>query len=297
MPVWAQNVAIVNGKPIPKARLDLLENQFKQQAANMHQTLPPDADKRLRDRLIQTEVLAQEAERQGIPGTPEFRTQLDMARQSIMVNLLADNFIKQHPISDADAKAEYDSLVKQMNQQYASQPEIKQYKASHILVKTQDQAKDIIAQLKKGAKFADLAKKYSQDSGSAANGGELGWADPKNYVPEFAAALAKLNKNQTTDTPVKTQFGYHIIHLEDIRETKPPMPPLPTFEQAKQQVIQRMEQQKLAAFQKDLLDKAKIEDQSGNKIKLDDPSDSNAKPDDQSGNKAPAQPDKSKASK
>jgi peptidyl-prolyl cis-trans isomerase C len=251
VPVWAQNIATVNGKPIPKARLDVLEAQIKQQTG---QPVSPEMEKNIKDRLISSEIFVQEAERQGIPATPEFRNQLELARQGIMMNMLFDNYIKQHPVSDADAKAEYDRLVKQMA---AEQAGAKEYKASHILVEKEDQAKDIIAQLKKGAKFADLAKKYSKDPGSAAKGGELGWANPKTYVPEFAAALTKLNKDQTTDTPVKTQFGYHIIHLEDVRDSKPTPPP--PFDAVKQQVTQQLEKQKLAAYQKELHDKAKVE--------------------------------------
>jgi len=253
LPALAQNIAVVNGKPIPKARLDVLENQIKEQAARLGRPVPPDVEKQLREELIAREVFAQEAEREGIPATPEFRDQLELARQTVLINTMFANYIKQHPVSDADAKAYYDSVVKQL----ADQSSGKEYKVSHILVKQEDQAKDIIAQLNKGANFSDLAKKYSQDPGSAANGGELGWASPKTYVPEFADALTKLNKGQTTDTPVKTQYGYHIIRVEDIRDAKPPVPP--PFDAVKPQIIQQLEQQKLAAFQKDLRDKAKVE--------------------------------------
>jgi peptidyl-prolyl cis-trans isomerase C len=253
LPALAQNVAVVNGKPIPKARLDALENQIKQQAAHLGRPVPPDVEKQLKDELIAREIFAQEAEREGIPATPQFRDQLELMRQTVLINTLFDSYLKQHPVSDADAKAEYDRVVKQLVAQAGG----KEYKASHILVDKEDQAKDIIAQLKKGAKFSDLAKKYSKDPGSAANGGELGWASPKTYVPEFADALTKLNKGQTTDAPVKTQYGYHIIRLEDIRDTKPPTPP--AFDAVKPQIIQQLEQQKLAAFQKELRDKAKVQ--------------------------------------
>ena len=253
LPVLAQNVAIVNGKPVPKARLDTLEDQIKQQAARLGRPVPPDVEKQLREELIAREVFAQEAERQGIPATPEYRAQLELMRQTVLINALFANYVKQHPVSDADAKAEYDRVVKQL----ADQAGGKEYQASHILVKTEEQAQDIIAQLKKDAKFEDLAKQYSQDPGSAAQGGELGWASPKTYVAEFADALTKLSKGQTTDTPVKTQYGYHIIRLEDVRDIPPPTPP--AFDAVKPQVVQQLEQQKLAAFQKELRDKAKVE--------------------------------------
>jgi peptidyl-prolyl cis-trans isomerase C len=263
LPVLAQNVAVVNGKPIPKARLDLLQNQVKQQAERLGRPVPPDMDKQLREELINREILAQEAEREGIPGTPEFRDQMELMRQSVMINLMLVNYLKQHPVSDADAKADYDRHIKDM----ASQAGGKEYKASHILLPVakdgsdaaavKAKAKDLIAQLKKGAKFADLAKKYSKDPGSAASGGELGWANPKTYVPEFGDALIKLNKGQVTETPVKTQYGYHIIQLEDIRDVKPPTPP--AFDAVKPQIVQQLEQKKAVDFEKELHDKAKIE--------------------------------------
>jgi peptidyl-prolyl cis-trans isomerase C len=263
LPALAQNVAVINGKPIPKARLDALEGQIKQQAAHLGRQVPPDVEKQLREELIAREIFAQEAEREGIPAKREFRDQLELMRQTVLINTLFANYLKQHPVSDADAKAEYDRVVKQLT----AQPSGKEYKASHILLPVakdgsddaavKAKADDLIAQLKKGAKFADLAKKYSQDPGSAANGGDLGWADPKTYVPEFGNALTKLGKGQTTDAPVKTQYGYHIIRVEDIRDTKPPAPP--TFDAVKPQIVQQLEQQKLAAFQKELHDKAKIQ--------------------------------------
>ena len=263
LPVLAQNIAVVNGKPIPKARMDTLEDQIKQQAARMGRPVPPDVQKQLREELIAREIFAQEAERQGIPASPEFRDQLDLMRQTVLINMLFVQYLKQHPVSDADAKTEYDQIIKRL----AEQADGKEYKASHILLAVakdgsddaavKAKAGDIIAQIKKGAKFGDLAKKYSKDPGSAASGGELGWANSKTYVPEFADALTKLNKGQTTMTPVKTQYGYHIIRLEDIRDAKPPAPP--AFETVKPQIIQQLEQQKVAAFQQELHDKAKIE--------------------------------------
>ncbi|MDR0479211.1 MAG: peptidylprolyl isomerase [Burkholderiaceae bacterium] len=253
LPVLAQNVAVVNGKPIPQARFDVLKDQIQQQAARMGTPLPPDIDKKLHDELVANEIFAQEADREGIAATPAFRNQLDWMRQAVLIKALFDNYLKQHPVSDADAKTEYDRLVKQM----ASQASGKEYKVSHILVPTEDQAKDIIAQIKKGAKFSDLAKKYSKDPGSATNGGELGWADPKTYVPEFAGALTKLDKGQMTDTPVKTQYGYHIIRVEDIRDSKPPVPP--PFDAVKPRIVQQLEGQKIVDFQKSLQAKAKIQ--------------------------------------
>ena len=133
----------------------------------------------------------------------------------------------------------------------------KEYKARHILVEKEDEAKAIIAQLKKGGKFEDIAKKQSKDPGSGAQSGDLGWANPSGYVPEFADALKKLNKGQLSDAPVKSQFGYHIIRVDDVRDAK--APELPSFEQVKPQVVQQLQQQQLVKFQEDLRAKAKVE--------------------------------------
>ncbi len=149
-------------------------------------------------------------------------------------------------MSDAEAKAEYDKAVAANSG--------KEYKAHHILVEKEADAKDIIARLKKGAKFEDIAKKQSKDTGSGANGGELDWASPNSYVPEFTAGLVKLKKGQVTDEPVKTQYGYHVIRLDDTRDAK-----LPPFEQVKPQIVQQLQQQKVAKYRDELRAKAKIE--------------------------------------
>ena len=130
----------------------------------------------------------------------------------------------------------------------------KENRARHILVEKEDEAKAVIANLKKGQKFEDLAKKQSKDPGSGANGGDLDWASAGSYVPEFSQAMVKLNKGQVTDVPVKTQFGWHVIRVDDVREAQ-----LPKFEEVRPQIAQQLQQQKLAQFQQDLRTKAKIE--------------------------------------
>ena len=253
LPAAAQNVAIVNGKPVPKARLDALEAQIKAQAARTGQPVPPEVSQQLRDEVIAREVFMQEAERRGIQGTDTYRNNMELARQSVMINALFEDFKAKNEISDADAKAEYDKLIKAQ----APAAGTKEYKARHILVEKEDEAKAIIAQLKKGAKFEDIAKKQSKDPGSGAQGGDLGWANPSGYVPEFAQALGKLGKGQMTDAPVKSQFGYHVIRVDDVREAKGPE--VPSFEQVKPQVVQQLQQQKLVKFQEELRAKAKVE--------------------------------------
>ena len=253
LPAMAQNVAIVNGKPVPKARLDALETQIRAQAARTGQPVPPEVQNHLRDEVVAREVFMQEAEKLGLQATPDFKAKMDLARQSVLIGELFADYAKKHPISDEQAKAEYDKLIKAQ----APAAGTKEYKARHILVEKEGDAKDIIAQLKKGGKFEDIAKKQSKDTGSGANGGELGWAPASTYVPEFGAALAKLKKGQTTDAPVKTQFGYHVIQLEDERDAKAPEPP--PFDAVKAQLKQQMEQQQLAKYQQELREKAKVE--------------------------------------
>ena len=253
LPAAAQNVAIVNGKPVPKARLEALEAQIKAQAARTGQPVPPEVQTQLREEVIAREIFMQEAQRRGLEASPEFRAKMELARQSVLINELFADFQAKNEVSDEEAKAEYERVVGSQ----APAAGAKEYKARHILVEKEDEAKAIIAQLKKGAKFEELAKKQSKDPGSGAQGGDLGWANPQGYVPEFAAALGKLNKGQTTDAPVKSQFGWHVIRVDDVRDAKAPQ--LPAFEQVKPQIVQQMQQQKLVKFQEELRAKAKVE--------------------------------------
>jgi peptidyl-prolyl cis-trans isomerase C len=253
LPAAAQNVAIVNGKPVPQSRLDALQAQVKAQAERTGRPVPPEVDKQLRDEVIAREIFMQEAQSRGLEGTPDFGAKMELARESVLINELFADYIKNNPVTEAEAKAEYDRLISAQTPPAGA----KEYKARHILVEKEEDAKAIIAQLKKGAKFEDIAKKQSKDPGSGAQGGDLGWANPAGYVPEFAEALKKLTKGQTTDTPVKTQFGYHIIRLDDTRDAKAPEPP--KFDDVKAQVTQQLQQQKLAKFQEELRAKAKVE--------------------------------------
>jgi len=176
----------------------------------------------------------------------DFRIQMELARQSLLIRELFAEFQKQNPVTDADAKAEYDK--------FAAANSGKEYKARHILVEKEAEAKAIIASLKKGGKFDDIAKKSSKDPGSGANGGQLDWAAAGSYVKEFSDAMVALEKGKMTEAPVKSQFGYHIIKLEDVRETQ-----LPKFDDVKPQIAQQLSQQKLSQFQQELRTKAKVE--------------------------------------
>jgi len=242
----AQNVAVVNGKPVPKARVDAIISQVQKQAQQRNQQLPPDIDKLVRDKVVTDEILSQEAERRGLAASADFKSQMEIARQSILIGMLSTDLDKRTTVSDAEIQLEYDK--------FKAQSSGTEYRARHILVEKEDDAKALVAQLKSGAKFEDLAKKNSKDPGSAENGGDLDFAAPSAYVPEFSQAMVKLKKGDYTDVPVKTQFGFHIIKLEDTREAK-----FPPLAEVKPQIQQRLAQQKAAAFRDELRAKAKTD--------------------------------------
>ena len=244
--VQAQNVAVVNGKPVPKARVDVIVTQVTKQAQQRNQQLPPDLEKLVRDKVVTDEILSQEAERRGLGASADFKSQMELARQSILIGLLSQDVDKKSTPSDAEVQVEYDKVKAQAGGT--------EYKVKHILVEKEDEAKAILAQLKAGAKFEDLAKKSSKDPGSAENGGDLDFAAPGAYVPEFSQAMVKLKKGEYTDVPVKTQFGYHIIRLEDTRATQ-----FPPLAEVKAQIQQRLAQQKAGAFRDELRAKAKTD--------------------------------------
>jgi peptidyl-prolyl cis-trans isomerase C len=238
----AQNVAIVNGKAVSKTRVDALA----QQMARSGRPIPPEMQAQLKDEVILREVFMQEAQSKGLDATEDYKNQIELARQGILIRELFSEFQKANPVTDADIKAEYDK--------FAAANAGKEYRARHILVEKEDQAKALIAQLKKGAKFEDLAKKNSKDPGSGANGGDLDWAPAGNYVKEFSDAMVALSKGKVTDAPVKSQFGFHVIRLDDVRDAQ-----LPKFDDVKPQIAQQLQQAKMAKYQEDLRAKAKIE--------------------------------------
>lgn len=242
-PAFAQNIAVVNGTPIPKSRADAMVAQLVQQG----QTDGPQLQQAVRQELVNREILMQEAIREGIPNRPDVKAQVAVAQQTVVLRSMIEGFLKKNQPTDAEVKARYDELVKGVGGN-------REYHLHHILVDNEQQAKELIAKIKGGAKFEDLAKQYSKDPGSGKNGGDLDWSDPKAYVPEFAAAAQKLQKGQMTDTPVKTQFGWHIIRVDDIRDIAPP-----PFDQVKAQIAQQLVQQKLQAFEEGLRQQAKIQ--------------------------------------
>ena len=247
--VSAQNIAIVNGKAVPKARVDAMVEQIlksPQQPGQPPMAKTPDLEQKVKDEIVLREILIQEAERRGLQGSADYKSQMELARQSILIRALFTDAEKRLGTTDAEARAEYDR-IKAANGD-------KEYRARHILVDKEEEAKALIAQIKAGAKFEDLAKKNSKDPGSAENGGDLDWANPGNYVPEFSAAMTKLQKGQVTDTAVKSQFGFHIIKLEDVRAVQ-----FPTFEEVKDQIVQRQNQVKVTKYREDLKKKARTD--------------------------------------
>lgn len=241
MPAVAQNAAVVNGKSIPSARVDEVVAEMKRQG----QADSPQLRNQVRDELIMREIFMQEAQKQKLLERADIKLAIENARQRVVMSALAQEFIKKHPITDAEIQAEYDQAKAQQGGT--------EYRARHILVEKEDDAKAIIAKLKAGAKFEDLAKE-SKDPGSAANGGDLDWAPASQYVPEFSAALKALAKGQTTESPIKTQFGYHVIRLDDTRQAQ-----FPPLDQVKQQVSEMIQQKKLGDYQKKLRESAKIQ--------------------------------------
>ncbi|HEY4975639.1 MAG TPA: peptidylprolyl isomerase [Steroidobacteraceae bacterium] len=235
-------VATVNGTPISRA---MFEYYAKNTAGKPAAELTAEQRSQLLDNLIRGEIIAEEAVKQGLDKNVDTASLLQLSRLEILQQAGATHYLEDKKPSDADLKAEYDAQV-------AGMPKM-QYHARHILVASQDAAQKIIDELKKGAKFEDLAKKDSMDS-SKEQGGELGWFTPTNMVKPFADAVVQLKKGEVTPTPVQSQYGWHVIQLEDTRDT-----PVPPLDQVKDRVSQLVETKKFRAYQDDLLKTAKVE--------------------------------------
>lgn len=233
-------VAIVNGTPISKASFKALEDDI---TVRSHGQQFPKAQ--LLEELIQRELLLQDAQKKHLDQSLEVKERLQMAERSLLSQADLQDYLKANPVSDADIKAEYDKQVGKMSGT--------EYKARHILVKTEDEAKKLIAQLGKGAKFDELAKEYSLDP-SKGEGGDLGWFTPGQMVEPFAKAVVALEKGKFTQTPVQTQFGWHVILREDSRAQVPP-----PFDAIKEQLRPHLQQQKVQAMLEGLRKQAKVE--------------------------------------
>lgn len=239
--VAAAPVATVNGKAIPAERADVMVNEQRAQGAPDNQQLR-DA---VREELIRREVLAQEAGKKGLDKKADVQAQMDLARQAVLLRAYVQDFMKSNPITEADLKKEYDGIKAQMGS--------KEYKPRHVLLETEEEAKAVIAKLRAGEKFEELAKQ-SKDPGSKDTGGDLGWSNPGMFVKPFSEAMVKLEKGQYSAVPVKSDFGYHVIQLDDVREMK-----APEFATVKAQLEQRLQQQKIEQHIMDLRNKAKVQ--------------------------------------
>jgi len=240
-PLFAQNIAKVNGVAIPTSRADAMLNQLAAQG----QGNIPQLRERVKDQLITYELISQEAGRIGLAKQPDIALQVELARQNVLFRAFLQDYVKKNPVSDAEVKAEYDRIKAARS--------AKEFLARHILLKTEDEAKAVIVKLKGGAKFEELAKQ-SMDTSNKDKGGELDWAAPDGYVPEFAKALSAMPKGATSEAPVKTEFGWHVIRVDDIREAQ-----FPAIEQVKPQIEEGLQQQKVAKMLGELRSKAKIE--------------------------------------
>lgn len=198
----------------------------------------PELRAAVRDELNTRELLVREAKKQGVDKNPTVKTEMDLAGQTVIVRTYMAEYLKSHPVSDAALRKEYDTIKSQIGD--------KEYKVRHILVENEAEAKEIITALQKGEKFEKLAER-SKDTGSKVNGGDLDWNAPANFVKPFSDAMIALPKGKFTTTPVQTQFGWHVIEVDDIREAK-----VPPFDDVKTQLAQRMQGQVVDAYLKDL---------------------------------------------
>ncbi len=233
----------VNGVLIPNAYFDAM-NRERETAG---QPASAEFANAMKDELVNREVLSQAAKKKGIDKSATVAAQMDMARQAVLIRAFFEDYVKANPISDAQLKADYDKYVVQLGD--------KEFKVRHILVDKEDDAKAIIASLKRGETFEKLAKEKSKDTGSKDNGGDLDWAPAGRYVPEFATAVKAQAKGQLSENPVKSPFGFHVIRVDDSRAMK-----VPSFEEVKDKFRQQAQQEQVAALVQDLRSKAKIEE-------------------------------------
>ncbi len=232
----------VNGVSIPQHRI---EAAIKSRIAQ-GQPDSPEMRKGIRDALINQEVIAQEAVKNGLHKQQSVATKIELDRQSVLVNAYFEDYFKRNALTDEVLRKEYEQLKPQIP--------AKEYKVRHILVGKEDEARGIIAQIRKGVSFEKLAAEHSKDPGSKGRGGDLDWAPAERYVKPFGEALTRLKKGQMTDAPVQTDFGFHVIRLDDERASK-----VPSFEDAKGQLQQMMQNQMVQKLIADLRAKAKVE--------------------------------------
>ena len=235
-------VATVNGVAVPKSRLEfMLQQQAARGAPDNEQTRAA-----IRDELVNRELVAQEAMKAGFAKQPEVQTQIELTRQQIIIDAYIRDYVKKHPISDAEVQKEYERVKVQNGD--------REYKARHILVETEDQAKNLIAELKKGGKFEELAAKNTKDTGTKERGGDLDWNVPTVFDKQFSEAMVRLERGKYTETPVRTRYGFHVIQLDDVRQVK-----FPALAEVKQRIQQQLAQNRVEELIRGLRAKAKVE--------------------------------------
>lgn len=233
--------ATVNGQPISQTVYNAFVAEQKAQGAPDS----PELQNAVKEELVRREILAQEAKKKGMDKNPNIQGQIELAKQAVLIRAYLSDYVKANPISEAQLKAEYDVIKNNLGST--------EYKSRHVLVEKEEEAKAIIAKLDKGEKFSELAKQ-SKDPGSKDKGGELGWSSPAAYVKPFGEALTKLKKGEYTKTPVQSDFGYHVIQLDDSRPANPP-----PFDQVKPQLQQRASQMQVEKLVRELREKAKVD--------------------------------------
>lgn len=248
-PAFAENaVATVNGKPIKQSIYDYIVKD----ATARGQKVDDNVREIIINKLVSSELVYQEAQRTGLDKQADFLAKEELARRELLVNAFLQEYVKKNPISEADTKAAYEQYKKELGE--------KEYSARHILVSTEAEAKDLIAQLGKGGDFAKLAKEKSKDPGSKEKGGDLGWFSLGGMVKPFSDAVARLQKGGVSTEPVQTQFGWHVIKLEDTRSTQ-----APAYDKVKDGLQKQLQQRQLEKLLTDLRTKAKIVDNSAPK--------------------------------
>ena len=235
-------VATVNGVALSRDVFDFLAKSGAKGGAE----LTAEQKNQALDSLVRAEVVAQQAEKDGLDKKGDAVSQLALARLQILEQASMSNYLKDRKPTDAELKGEYDAQVAAMAKT--------QYHAHHILLKSKDDADKVIAQLKKGAKFEVLAKTLSSDTGSKTNGGDLGWFSPAGMVKPFADAVQAMKKGETSAAPVQSDFGWHVIRLDETRESTPP-----AFDTVKDRLVQIVEAKKFKSYQDDLIKAAKVE--------------------------------------
>jgi len=233
--------ATVNGKPIKQSWVDFIMKDAQARGQKSE-----GLKNAVINELVGSELAYQEAVRQGIDKNADVAIASEIGQRKLVVNAFLADFMKKNPVTDADTKAAYEEYKKELGD--------KEYSARHILLKTEAEAKDITAQIKKGGDFAKIAKEKSLDPGSKEKGGDLGWFSAAGMVKPFSDAVTSLKKGELTEEPVQTQFGWHVIKMVDSRATQ-----VPSFDKVKSGLERTLQQRKLEKMMLGLKEKAKIE--------------------------------------